>query len=546
MDHFSIVWFLGAVGIFLYGIRVSRIGLQLWGGDRLGGMIASLTNNRFKGMAVGAFVTLILQSSSATSNMVVSFADAGLMDLAQAMGVLLGAGIGTTLVVLLLSVRQISEYAMMILVVGIAIDMGSRRKKTRYVSMLFIGFGFIFLGLQLMTMGAEPLKQNVHFSELMAFLAENPGYSFILSAVVTTFLSSAGTIGLVIAFAFSGVLNFEAALPFVLGANLGTCFTSVLASFSGSSAGKQVAMANLLFKLIGIAVFYPLMGPFAAAVNALAAHIPGVGTSVSARIALSHLSFNLIVSLAFLPFIRQGVWIIQKMMPPSRSELEKKFAPRYLDPHSLETPSLAFANVKREILRVADLALEMFRDCIYCYERSNPDLVFEIESKDDKVDLLDREIKLFMAKLSQENLTDEQAKMSLTLLSTAGALEEIGDIVVQNILDMAGKKVHRIRTFSEEGWREIKNYHSRILETFTWAVSAMASGDGELVKRVLRSVDHLSQEHEQLRTQHLARLQSGLKESFETSSIHLDTLSAFSRVAASLGELVKPIQANTA
>jgi phosphate:Na+ symporter len=541
MDHFSIVWFIGAVGIFLYGIRVSRIGLQLWGGDRLRGMIASLTENRLMGVAVGAFVTLILQSSSATSNMLVSFAGSGLMSLPQAMGVLLGADIGTTLVVVLLSVRKFSEYAMMVLVIGVVMDMASRRKRTRYISMLFIGFGFIFLGLQLMTMGAVPLKTNTLFIQLISFLSQNTLYSFILAAVITPFLSSAGTIGLTIAFAFSGVMNFEAALPFVLGANLGTCFTSLLSSVSGTMVGKQVAVSHFLFKSIGVAFFLPFINTFAVAINTLAIHIPGLGESVSGRIALSHISFNLILAIAFLPFISQGVWLIQKLVPPSRSELEKQFAPRYLDSKSLETPSLAFANVKRESLRVADLVQDMFRDCLRCYQRSDPDLVSEIESKDDKVDLLDREIKLFLAKLSQESLTDEQAKMNLVLLSLAGQLEEIGDIIVQNILDMAGKKIHRVREFSEEGWKEIQDYHARILETFTWAISALTSADQELAHKVLRSVEHLSEDHEQLRSKHLARLQAGLKESFETSSIHLDTLSAFSRVAMILADLVKPI-----
>jgi phosphate:Na+ symporter len=542
MDHFSLVWFLGAVAIFLYGIRVSRIGLQLWGGDRLRGMIASLTENRCMGLAVGAFVTLILQSSSATSNMLVSFADAGLMTLSQSMGVQLGAGIGTTLVVVLLSVRAFSEYAMIVLVIGVAIDMMSRRKKTRYISMLFIGFGFIFLGLHLMTMGAESLKDHPFFLQFMTFLSENTFYSFFLSSFITIFLSSAGTIGLAIAFAFSGALNFEAALPFVLGANLGTCFTSVIASFSGNTAGKRVAVANLVFKAVGVAIFLPFLDQFAEGVNWLALQIPGLGASVSGRIALSHMIFNLAVSIAFLPFIRQGVWLVQKMVPTPRSELEKRFAPKYLDPKSLETPSLAFANVKREILRAADLVLEMFRECLRCYERSDPDLVVDIESNDDKVDLLDREMKLFLASLSQENLTDDQAKMSLTLLSLTGALEEIGDIIVQNVLDMAGKKVHRARTFSEEGWSEIREYHTRILETFTWAISALTSGDEDLARRVLRSVEHLNRRYEELRVNHLSRLQAGLKESFETSSIHLDTLSAFSRVGNLLAELVKPIQ----
>jgi len=540
MDHFSIVWFLGAVGIFLYGIRVGRIGLQLWGGDRLRGMIASLTENRFMGLAVGAFVTVILQSSSATVNMLVSFAGAGLLTLPQAMGVLLGADIGTTFVVVLLSIRKISEYSMLILLLGVVMDMVSRKKRTRYISMVFVGFGFIFFGLHLMATSALPLKDNRLFNDLLAFLSQTPLYSFFLAAIVTPFLSSAGTIGLTIAFAFSGILNFEAALPFVLGANVGTAFTAVASSLSGATAGKQVAVAHLLFKVIGVAIFLPLIHPFAAAVNWLASQIPGIGESVSARIALAHISFNILLSVAFLPFISQGVWLVRKLVPPS-SDGEKEFAPRYLDPKSLETPALAFANVKREILRVADLVQDMFRDVLRCFQRHDADLVADIEARDDKVDLLDREIKLFLSNLSQENLTDDQTRMNLALLSLTGSLEEIGDIIDQNILDMAGKKIHWAREFSQEGWRDIHDYHGRILETFAWTISAMTASDEELAHRVLRSVDHLKAQEGELRLKHLARLQAGLKESFETSSIHLDTLSSFSRIASLLADLVRPI-----
>lgn len=541
MTEFSFIWFLGAVAIFLYGIRVSRVGLQLLGGDRLRAMITSLTENRFIGVAVGAFVTIILQSSSATVNMLVAFAGAGLITLFQAMGVLLGADIGTTFVVVLLSIRKFSEYAMIVLVVGVVLDLFGEKKRTRYISMICVGFGFIFFGLHLMVTHTEPLKDSPFFIQLIGFLSESKFYSFALAAAFTPFLSSAGTIGLTIAFAFSGLINFEMALPYVLGANIGTCFTSLASSFSGSRTGKQVAIAHLLFKSIGVAIFLPLLHPFANLVNDLGSHIPIIQGSVSGHIALAHILFNTILSILFLPFIKLGVHLIEKLVPPTKKDLENGFTLRYINPNDLTTPSLAFANAKREILRVADVVYDMFRDSIRCFEKSNPDFAVEIESRDDKVDFIDREIRLFLTKLSQENLTDEQAKLNLSLLSIMGCLEEIGDIIDQNILDMAGKKIHWGRQFSEEGWRDIQEYHEKILENFAWSISALASGDKELVHRVLRNTEHLSETHERLRMKHLSRLQAGLKESFETSSIHLDTLSAFSRVAILLGDLVKPL-----
>ncbi|MBF0492135.1 MAG: Na/Pi cotransporter family protein [Deltaproteobacteria bacterium] len=541
MPHFSLISFIGAVAIFLYGIRVSRNGLQLLGGDRLRGFISQLTDKRMKGLLVGIFVTLILQSSSATANMLVSFAGAGLLTLTQAMGVLLGADIGTSLVVLLLSIRHFGDYAMLFLVFGVAFDFISSTKKAKYLSMILLGFGFIFLGMRLMTEQALPLKEIPLFTQLMSLLAENKGYAFVFAAFITPFLSSAGTLGLLIAFSFSGILNFEQSLPMILGANIGTCFTSVLSSISGGTSGKQVAFAHLVFKGLGVVICFLFLDEFSHLVFWLSHRFPGVELTQSGLIAFTHILFNLMLSFFFFPFVRQGVWLIEKLLPPTPAELENPFAPRYLDVKNLDTPSLAFANVRRELLRVADLVFVMFRCSIQCYEKYNLELVQEIEAKDDKVDFLDREVKIFLTKLSQENLTSEQAKLSMTLLTMTGALEEIGDIIVQNILDMAGKKIHRSRTFSEEGWKEILAYHSNILQSFSWVISALTSSNRELCHKVIRSVEHLVKDHEELRNKHLARLQSGLKESIETSSIHLDTLSAFSRIASLLQELVTPL-----
>jgi len=531
--------FIAAIAIFLYGIRVSRTGLQLWGGDRLRSVVASLTDRRWLGLGVGAFVTLLFQSSAATVNLLVSFATSGFISLSQAMSVLLGADIGTTFVVVLLSVRKISQYALLILLIGVLLEMFTRSKRMRYLSMIFIGFGFIFYGLHLMVVGMEPFKQNDYFIQWIRFFSVRPAFGFFIAAALTPFLSSAGTLGLVLAFSFSGILSFEAALPYVLGANIGTCFTALASSFSGSTTGKQVAVAHLLFKLVGVALFFPFLPQFADAVHFIALKFPFINES--GEIALAHILFNLTLVVLFFPFINQGVWLLQKLIPPSRKEAENPFAPRYLDLQSLDTPPLAFANVKRELLRVADLVHAMFRDSLYCYQKSDPDWVDEIEAKDNTVDLLDREIKLYLARLSQEDLTDDQAKLSFHLLGITATFEEIGDIVVQNILDMAGKKVHQAREFSDEGWSEICAYHHKILQSFEWAMSALASNDQELVHKVLRSVEHCTKEYEALRDRHVKRLQEGLKESFETSSIHLDTLSAFSRVSILIGDLVRPI-----
>ncbi len=540
MEPFSAITFLGALAIFIYGIRLSRIGIQLLAGDRLRSLITSLTHNRLKGLVAGILTTLILQSSTATSVMLVGFAASGAITLTQAMGVLLGADIGTTLVVALLSVKKIADYALLMLVVGVILDFISRRKKTRYGSMIFLGFGFVFFGMQLMIRSTTPLQGSPLLGEIFALLGHNPSYAFFGAAVFTALVqNSATTLGLTIALAFSGLLNLTEALPIVLGANVGTCASSLGASFSGGFQARRVALAHLMIKSSGALLALGLLEPFARLVSGSSLFLLGSVASTGPEIAIAHVLFNLFLSLLFLPFIRQGCWLVAWLVPEPFQAVEKRFGPKYLDKASLESPAIAFANAKREILRMAEIAHEMFAQTIVVFERDDREMMRFIEEQDDKIDILDKAIKFYLAKISQENLTPEQARLQLNLLGTTSDLEEICDVLTKNILELGEKKIQKGRHFSEAGWLEIKDFHSKILENFQLAISLLTAVDAPLNRKVLRHEKHLADLEDQYRQAHLQRLHKGLKETIETSSIHLDLLSNLRRINSKLTTIVR-------
>ncbi|MFO1462753.1 MAG: Na/Pi cotransporter family protein [bacterium] len=538
-SHFSSLAFFGAIAIFIYGIRLTRAGIQLLAGDRLRVILASLTENRFLAMGIGALVTLILQSSSATTINLVGFVASGSMTLTQAMGVMLGADIGTTFVVMLLAIKGIVTYSLLFLVAGLVVDILRRGKRGRYVSMILMGFGFVFFGMKLIVGVTGSLQADPLLREIFVFLTDRPWVLMAASIAFTVAVqNSAAPIGLAIALAYSGLLNLDSALPIVLGANIGTCSGSLLASLGSNHAGKRVALAHFLFKTSGALAAMLLLHPFGRSVAWFTSLLHGE-FPVSGQIAIAHLLFNLYLVLVFLPLLKPAAWLIEKTLPDPRRGAEEKFRPRYLDLKSLEVPSLAFANVRREMLRMLDLDHQMFADCLEVFEKNDRVLMEEILSQDDQVDLLNREIKFFLARLSQESLTTEQADMELRLIEMTGILEEIGDIINRAILEVADKKIRTGRRFSEEGWAELKDFHGRIHENFQIAAGALAADDETLAKKLLRHNEQLVVIEKEYQQAHLNRLHLGKRETLESSSLHLDLLANFYRINFLVAKLIR-------
>ncbi len=531
-----LITLFGGMALLLYGMQLVGEGLQLAAGGRMRQILSSITNNRFKGMMVGAFITAVIQSSSATTVMLVGFASSGLMDLTQTIGVILGADIGTTITVQLIAF-QIFDYALLLVGVGFLLIFASKRKIFKYVGQAILGFGFIFFAMKVMSDAMVPLRQSEIVKTLLVSLGDQPFLGIIVASVFSALVhSSAATIGLAITLSLQGLLPTHAAIPVIFGANIGTCATALASSIGTKPEAKRVALAHIFFKVVGVLVFLPFIPPFVRLVQLTA-------NDAARQIANAHTLFNVGITALFLPFSSLLARFISRLVPEDK-EGEGIFGPKYLDEHMLETPALALGQATREALRMADIVSDMFTKTIATFSGEDPELIEFIQEKDDQVDTLDREIKHYLTKLSQQSLTDEQSKREIGILAFGNNMENIGDIVDKNLMDLAKKKLSKGVHFSEAGYKEIVLLHKKVLQNLELAISAFASNDPALGQQVLERKLEISQTERKFRQAHIQRLHEGYRESIDTSEIHLDVLTNLKRINSHITAVAYPILEN--
>ena len=522
--------------LLIYGVRAAGHGLKNAAGSQIKNWLSKLTKNRFLAFLVGIVVTFILQSSSSTSVLLVSFVDSSLLQVGQTLGVLLGAGIGATLTVQLISFH-LYDYAIGIVGLGLLIMFLSGKQTQKSFGEGIFGFGLIFLSIKIISETMAPLKDNDLFQQVLLSLGREPVSMVIVSALLTALLqSSAATMGLAISLALNHFIDLRAAIPIMLGANLGTVSTPLLASLRSKTEARQVTAAQIIFKTCGVIVFIPLIGPF----QKLVAMTSG---SVIHQIANAHTLFNCMVGVAFLPFTGQIERLVQRLTPAVKEKHEERFGPKYLNPELLSTPSLALASATREAMRLAEIVQDMFAMSIKPFEEPCPDteMIEKIEQMDDKVDILDREIRFYLTHVSRNPLAEDEAKREMEILNLIYNLESLGDVIDKNLMELAKKKCRKEVSFSKEGKEELINFHQKIYNNLVLALSAFATRDETIAQQVIRNkgkVRDLEQEYYQ---NHLRRLEEGFAEAFETSRIHLDVLSNLRRINSYVTNIAYPI-----
>ena len=521
MSEANLVLFalLGGTALLLYGVRLVGEGLQRAAGTRLRHILSTLTGDRFRALLVGAGVTAVLQSSSATTVMLVGFASAGLLTLRQTIGVILGADIGTTVTVQLLAFNLLG-FAPLVVFLGwlVYTAFGGTVK---YIGQAILGFGFLFLGMSLIADGTAPLKQSALFGDLFQALVGQPLLLLLLAAVFSALVrSSAATIGIALSFATSGLMNLDGAMPIIFGANVGTAATALIAAVGANAEARRVAAAHAIFKVVGVLIFLPLSVAFADLVRQT--------TDDPARqIANAHSLFNLVVALLFLPFTRIAADVFTRIIPDTgRTEL----GAMYLNPNVLDTPAVALGQAVREVLRMGDAVLQSLRDTIVVFERDDEPLMKEVIRRDDLIDRLEEDIKQYLVKLGEHALTEEQSERESALLFTVVNLEEIGDVIEKELMELAEKKIRGHYRFSPQGWKEIADLHAMVIENLELAISAVATQDRSIADKVVRHKSNINLMERRLRGSHMQRLRDGLRETIDTSSIHLDVLAGLKRV----------------
>jgi phosphate:Na+ symporter len=533
MTNLMLIALFGGMALLLYGMQLVGEGLQQAAGGRMRQILGSITNSRLKGMLAGAFITAVIQSSSATTLMLVSFASSGLISFTQALGVILGADVGTTLTVQLIAFK-IFDYALLLVGVGFLIVFMSRRKAIRYVGQAVLGFGFIFFAIKVMSDAMVPLRESELVKLLLVSLGDQPLLGVLIAASFSALVhSSAATIGLAIALSLQGLMPLQAALPVIFGANIGTCATALASAIGANAEAKRVALAHTLFKVAGVIIFLPVVGPFARLVELTSDDVPR-------QIANAHTLFNVGITVIFLPVAGVLGGLIARLVPADRDS-QAMFGSKYLDENMLDTPALALGQATREALRMGDLVSDMLTKTIDAFSREDAELIESIEEKDNQVDTLDREIKHYLTKLSQQSLTGEQSKREIGILSFVNNLENIGDIVDRNLMELAKKRLSKGVHFSEAGMQEITLLHKRVLQNLELALAAFASNDPALAQQVLERKLELSQTERRFRQAHIERLHAGYQESIDTSEIHLDVLTNLKRINSHVTAVAYPI-----
>ena len=529
----SLLSLLGGLAILLYGMQLSGEGFQRAAGGHLRHLLTSMTRSRLSAVAAGALVTALIQSSSATTLMLIGFVSAGLMTFRQSLGVILGADIGTTFTVQLLAFN-LRDLAFALLAVGFALAFFGRRGLVKSLGQAVLGFGLLFLGMRLMTDGLAPVTDHPLARQVLVAFGSNPAMGVLTGAALSAGMaSSAATIGVLLSLAHQGLLPLEGALPVVLGANIGTCAAALAASMRSTSDARRVAVAHIAFKVLGVALVFPFIHPLTGFVAATAGE-------TARQIANAHTLFNVAISALFLPFAPYAARAIAALVPEEERG-DNPFKTRYLDDRYLDQPSLALGQATREALRMGDVAQSMLRDALEVLRRDDRELLEEVERRDDQLDYLEREIKIFLARLGRETMSPDMAAREIGLISFIGNLENIGDIVDKNLMELARKKLYQGRRFSEEGETELVEFHGMVSKNLERAIAAVAAADRGLAQEVLDQRPFIRQRERELRESHLARLRRGLAESLETSEIHLDVLTNLKRISSHVTALVFPI-----
>lgn len=382
-----------------------------------------------------------------------------------------------------------------------------------------MGFGLIFWGLEMIGTGTYFLRNTDFFTQSLGYLKQNPLWAIVATAFFTAVVhSSAVTIGFAMTLAASQQLSLSDAIIWVYGANIGTTATALLASSGGNYIGKQVAWAHCFYKILGVLLFYFFT-------DHLAQWIPGA--TIERNVANAHTAFNIVVALLFFPFISKGAQWIEKLFPPSAKE--KQFGVKYLKRTDFESPAIAVAHAEREALRLADIVVSMIEDSIKLLAGRNQDLEESIKERDNRVDLLNREINLFLAK--QMGDIDESTYMKmLKVMSFATDLESAADVIDNRIKTLAYKMYNLKVNFSDEGWKELKDLHTTVLNTSKMSLSSFQLQDMGLMQKVLALHKEIRAFETTLREAHLTRLTKGQRESINTSSIHLDIIYEYRRI----------------
>ena len=516
---------MGGLGLFLYGMNLMGDGLQKSAGSKLKRIIELLTSNVIMGVLVGMVVTMVIQSSSATTVMVVGFVNAGIMSLTQAIGVIMGANIGTTITAQLVSL-DVDFLAPVALGIGIVIYMFSNKPKHKNIAEILIGFGILFTGMDFMKEAVKPLAGYQGFTDMLLSFGHHPILGVLMGFAITAIVqSSSASMGMLIALASQGLIPITAALPILYGENIGTCVTSLISSIGASRNARRAAIMHLIFNVLGSMIFmFILSKPIVAIVTAIDP------TDAARQIANAHTLFNILNVIVLLPFNKLIVKLALKLVPETKSEQDDDDkVVKYIDDRMIETPSIALANIVKETLRMGEKSKESLNaamDGIVDKSKEKIELSFKREKL---INELQKSILNYLLKLSKASLNEDSRETVDALFNTVNDIERIGDHA-ENIAELAKDIVDLEISFSDVGIGELKDMYNKVVSTYTYALEAMRTSNVELACKVIKMEEQVDMMEKSCRANHMNRLNSSLC-SIESGVIYLDIISNLERVS---------------
>ena len=542
MSIWNLFSLVGGLAIFLFGMMEMNKHLTSIAGSRMKTIMMTLTKGPFRGYLTGLGITIINQSSSATTVLEAALVGAGLMTFSQSLAVTLGAELGSTFLPQLIAFPSITKFSTLIVFIGFLVLITVKTKRARHIALTIFTFGLLFLGMDMMSSALKPLRSYEPFILLMSNI-ETPILGILLGLFFTMIIQSSGaTTSITIAMALAGTISLEQAIPINLGAAVGTCITAVLGSVTLNWEAKRSAYIHILFQIIGaLWVFILLCIHFQGErlyiwwIKWFTLHALGTD-SLARQIAMGFTFMPVINHIIIFPNLKLVLKLFNKVFP--EREAEKPFGPVYIKDSLISTSTeLSLLMAKKEITRVTDFIKIMINEMKSAFRSSDPSVFERVNKLDSKVDTLHKAIIPFLAKLSQEELTVRESDLCRNYMYIQNELESIGDVIDKNIMSLASKKIEQNLKFSEDGFHELEHLIYKVNRNFEFLSEALKNNDPDPARSVLDS--YKKKEEEKYKRLHIERLYKGQAESIATSSVHLDLISYFSKINGHIAYIAK-------
>lgn len=525
---------LGGIALLLWSTRLVKTGVQRAFGDQLRALLQRATENRIRACGLGVVVATALQSSTATALLLVSFAARGLITLGPALAVMLGADIGSTLVVQAMSF-DLKGFIPVLLIGGVAAFMMSGDSTVRQSGRIVIGLALMIMSLGMIVGTSAGMREHPTLGFLLSRLGDEPVMAVLLAAGLTWLLhSSVAMVLFVMALTGAHVISLPLGLTLMLGANIGAGLIPLGLGWHEPQAARRILVGNLAFRVIGavLALIF---------ISSLSSIVLPAGQSPERAIATTHMLFNIALAFVFLPLTERVARLLERLMPDDPTREAGISRPLHLDESLLDQPALALGAASREVMRVAERVEAMLADAIHTFSDNDDKRRMAIRKLDDEVDALQEAIKLYLTRLTRQPLSEEDARRAFDLILFTTNLEAVGDIIDKNLLELAAKRQRHSVSFSAAGWADLTDFHARVVRQMQLAMAVFMTKDTAMARELVAEKDSIRAAEKTATEQHLARLREGTAASIETSALHLDMLRDMKRINAHIVSVAHPI-----